>query len=162
MHPDDERYRHLHRPHAIAAASSAAASRSSPTTAVEPAFGTGVVKVTPAHDPDDFEHRRAGTACRAIQVIDRSGRMTAAAGESFAGLDRVDARASWWSRSCASGRCWCKVEEHEHNVGHSQRGGEPIEPLVSTQWFCDVEAMAEQALEAVRDGRPARSCRRAG
>ena len=150
VHPEDERYRHLIGRTAILPI----LARELPIVgdeAVDPAFGTGVLKITPFHDPHDFLiGQRHGLP--SIQVIDKQAKMTAAAGEGFAGLDRFDARAKVVERLQADGAL-IKVEDHEHNVGHSQRGGEPIEPLLSTQWFCNVEGMAKQALEAVRDGR---------
>jgi valyl-tRNA synthetase len=118
---------------------------------VEKDFGTGLVKITPFHDPFDFELAKRH-ALPGIQVIDRKGKMTAEAGADFAGLDRDAARSAVVERLRQSGEL-VKVEKHVHNVGHSQRSGEPIEPLVSTQWFCDVRGMAQQALAAVRDGR---------
>jgi valyl-tRNA synthetase len=118
--------------------------------AVEAEFGTGLVKVTPFHDPADFEiAQRHGLP--AIQVIDRRGRMTEAAGEELAGLDRFEARRKVVDR-LREGGSLVKVEDYVHNVGHSERSGEPVEPLLSTQWFCDVRGMAARALEAVRSG----------
>jgi valyl-tRNA synthetase len=119
-------------------------------SAVDPAFGTGLLKVTPFHDPFDFElARRHGLP--GIQVIDRHGRMTAAAGEGLAGLDRFAARRRVLERLEAEGLL-AAVKDHVHNVGHSQRSGEPIEPLVSMQWFCDMPAMAARARAAVERG----------
>jgi valyl-tRNA synthetase len=150
FHPDDERYRHLHGKAALLPL----VGRRLPfvaDAAVDKEFGTGLVKITPFHDPFDFElARRHGLP--GISVIDRAGRMSPEAGPDFAGLDRFAARAKVVERLRAEGHL-VKVEEHVHNVGHSQRSGEPIEPLVSTQWFCDVSGMAGQALEVVRDGR---------
>jgi valyl-tRNA synthetase len=149
FHPEDERYRHLNGRAALLPL----VGRRLPfvaDSAVEREFGTGLVKVTPFHDPFDFElARRHGLP--GISIIDRQGRMTEAAGEDFAGLDRFAARVKLVERLRAEGYL-VKVEEHVHNVGHSQRGGEPIEPLVSTQWFCDVSGMAERALSALQDG----------
>jgi valyl-tRNA synthetase len=150
MHPDDERYRHLLGKAAVLPL----VGRRLPFVAdpaVDREFGTGLVKITPYHDPADFElagrHGLPG-----IHVIDRRGRMTAEAGEGFAGLDRFEARERVVERLREGG--WLvKVDDHVHNVGHSQRSDEPIEPLVSTQWFCDVSGMAERALEAARGGR---------
>ncbi|HXT50204.1 MAG TPA: valine--tRNA ligase [Thermoanaerobaculia bacterium] len=150
VHPEDERYRQLIGRSAILPI----LSRELPIVgdeAVEPAFGTGVLKITPFHDPHDFaigqRHRLP-----AIQVIDKQAKMTAAAGEELAGLDRFAAREKVIERLQADGAL-VKVEEHEHNVGYSQRGGEPVEPMLSTQWFCNVEGMAKQALDTVREGR---------
>jgi valyl-tRNA synthetase len=150
FHPDDERYRHLHGKAAVLPL----VGRRLPFVAdplVDKEFGTGLVKITPFHDPFDFElARRHGLP--GLSVIDRAGRMSAEAGPDFAGLDRFEARTKVVERLRAEGSL-VKVEEHVHNVGHSQRSGEPIEPLVSTQWFCDVSGMAGQALAVVRDGR---------
>ncbi len=148
LHPEDTRYRHLVGKAAILPL----VGRRIPFVlddVVDPEFGTGLVKVTPFHDPNDFEiGQRHGL--ERIQVIGRDGKMTAAAGE-FAGLDRFEARRQVVERLQAEGFL-IKIEDHAHNVGHSQRGGEVIEPLVSTQWFCNVEGMAARALEAVETG----------
>jgi valyl-tRNA synthetase len=133
-HPDDERYRGLAGKFAI----------------LPPEFGTGLVKVTPAHDLTDFELGRRHDL-PSVQVIDRRGRMTDAAGEEWAGLDRDAAREAVVERLRAEGYL-LEVEDYLHNVGHCQRSHVPIEPLVSTQWFCDVSGMAQQALAGV-DGR---------
>ena len=149
LHPEDERYLHLHGKAAILPL----VGRRLPFVPgemVDREFGTGLVKITPFHDPNDFEmgkrHNLPG-----IKVIGPDGRMTAEAGEGFAGLDRFAARERVVERLRDEGFL-VKIEEHTHNVGHSQRSGEPIEPLVSTQWFCDMRSMADQALASVRDG----------
>lgn len=149
FHPDDERYQHLLGKAAILPL----LGRRLPfvaDTGVEKDFGTGLVKVTPFHDPFDFELGRRHNL-PAIQVIDRTAKMTEAAGPDFAGLDRFEARKRVVAALGERGHL-VKVEDHTHNVGHSQRGGEPIEPLVSTQWFCDVTSMAQQAHDAVASG----------
>ncbi len=149
-HPGDERYRRFADRRAVLPL----VGRRLPfvaDAAVDPEFGSGLVKVTPFHDPFDFElARRHGLP--GVSVIDERGRMTAEAGEEFAGLDRFAAREKVVARLRAAGLL-VKVEEHVHNVGHSQRGGEPIEPLVSTLWFADVSGLAREALAATRDGR---------
>jgi valyl-tRNA synthetase len=149
FHPDDERYRHLLGRAAILPL----VGRRLPfvaDAAVERDFGTGLVKLTPFHDPADYEMaRRHGLP--GVTVIDREGRMTAEAGGDFAGLDRFAARTAVVARLREAGLLR-KVEDHVHNVGHSERSGEPIEPLVTTQWFCDVAGMAARALAAQRDG----------
>jgi len=149
-HPEDERYRHLAGRFALLPL----AGREIPfvaDAAVDREFGTGLVKVTPFHDPFDFElARRHGLP--GLAVIDRRGRMTEAAGPDFAGLDRAEARGKVVERLAADGYL-ARVEDHMHNVGHSQRSGEPIEPLVSTQWFLDVSGMAPGALAALAEGR---------
>ncbi|HEV2854329.1 MAG TPA: valine--tRNA ligase [Thermoanaerobaculia bacterium] len=150
LHPEDERYLHLHGKAAILPLVGRRLPFV-PDAMVDREFGTGLVKITPFHDPNDFEmakrHNLPG-----ISVIGPDGRMTAEAGEDFAGLDRFEAREKVVER-LRDGGYLVKIEDHTHNVGHSQRGGEPIEPLVSTQWFCDMRSMADQALAAVRDGR---------
>jgi valyl-tRNA synthetase len=148
-HPGDERYTGLAGRHAVLPL----VGRELPFVAdeaVEPTFGTGLVKVTPAHDPTDFEIGRRHDL-PLVQVIDRHGVMTEAAGAEFSGLDRFAARERVVERLGEEGRL-VAVEEHVHNVGHCQRSGVPIEPLVSTQWFCDVSGMAQRALGEV-DGR---------
>jgi valyl-tRNA synthetase len=150
LHPDDERYTHLHGRAALLPLVGRRLPFVADTT-VDREFGTGLVKITPFHDPSDFEMGRRHNL-PGISVIGPDGRMTADAGPDFAGLDRFEARAKVVARLREEG--WLlKIEEHTHNVGHSQRGGEPIEPLVSTQWFCDMSEMAAKALAANRDGR---------
>ncbi len=149
VHPEDERYRHLVGKLAILPL----VGRRIPFVQdelVDPEFGTGLVKVTPFHDPADFEMGRRHDL-PAIQVIDRRGKMTDDAGEDFAGLDRSEAREKVVERLREEGRL-VKVEDYVHNVGHSQRSGEPVEPLISTQWFCDVTGMARRALDAETSG----------
>ncbi len=150
FHPEDERYRHLLGRKALLPL----AGREIPFVAdpmVEREFGTGLVKVTPCHDPADFELARRHDL-PGIAVIDRRGRMTPAAGAAFAGLTTMAAREKVLVELRAAGLL-VSEEPYVHNVGHCQRSGVRIEPLVSTQWFCDVSGMAQQALAAVRDGR---------
>ena len=149
FHPDDPRYQHLRERRAILPLVGRRL-RFIADSVVDPEFGTGLVKVTPFHDPNDFEMGNRHDLER-VQVIGRDGCMTDAAGPDFAGLDRFEARRQVVERLRAEGFL-VKVEEHAHNVGHSQRSGEPIEPLVSMQWFCDVSGMAQRALEAVEKG----------
>jgi valyl-tRNA synthetase len=118
---------------------------------VDPEFGTGALKITPGHDPNDFEiGRRHGL--EEISVIGEDGRMTEAAGERFAGLTVSQAReavvAALEELGAISGR-----EPYTHSVGHSQRSGEPIEPLISLQWFCRMEELAKPAIDAIESDR---------
>ena len=117
---------------------------------VDPEFGTGAVKVTPAHDPNDFE-MGARHDLPQVAVIDEDGRMTEAAGP-FAGLDRWKARAAVVDALEREGALE-KVEDHRHAVGHCQRCQTVVEPLVSTQWFVKIAPLAEPAIDAVRDRR---------
>ena len=117
---------------------------------VDPEFGTGAVKVTPAHDPNDFAiGERHGL--ERVAVIDEDGRMTAAAGP-FAGQDRFAAREALVARLEAEGLLE-QVDDHEHAVGHCERCATVVEPLLSTQWFVRIKPLAEPALAAVADGR---------
>ena len=117
--------------------------------AVEIDFGTGALKITPGHDPLDFEiGERHGL--EAIRAIDWDGRMTEAAGP-YAGLDRDEAR----ERAAAdleSAGLLVKRVEHLHSVGHCQRCATVVEPLVSDQWFVDVAEMAAKAAEVLERG----------
>ena len=149
FHPEDERYRHL----AGRTARLPILGRRLRLVAddhVDPAFGTGLVKVTPYHDPNDYEIARRHDL-PGVRAIDFDGRMTAEAGPEFEGLDRFEARRRVVERLEAEGRL-VKVEPHVHSVGHSQRSGEPIEPMLSPQWFADVSGMAQEALAAVERG----------
>ncbi len=118
---------------------------------VEKDFGTGIVKVTPAHDPNDFQMgRRHGLEF--ISVIGKDARMTDAVPEKYRGLDRYEARKRIVEDLDAAGLL-VKVDEYQHNVGHCQRSGSVIEPLISTQWFMKMKPLASPALDAALDGR---------
>ena len=116
---------------------------------VDQEFGTGAVKVTPAHDPNDFEMGLRHDLPQ-ISVIDEDGRMTADAGE-YVGQDRFTARKSVLSDLEDKGLL-AGVEDHSHAVGHCQRCGTVVEPLLSTQWFVKIKPLAEQASQSVKDG----------
>ena len=149
VHPEDDRYREfvgqrLQLP---------VIGRELPVVAdtfVDAGFGTGAVKVTPAHDPNDFEMGQRHDLPQ-IVVIDEDGRMTAEAGP-YAGLDRFVARRALVERLEADGLLE-KTEEHTHAVGRCSRCQTVVEPLVSTQWFVRVKPLAEPAIAAVKDGR---------
>jgi valyl-tRNA synthetase len=117
----------------------------------DPAFGTGVVKVTPAHDPNDFEAGRRHNLPK-IKVIDEDGKMTAAAGPSYAGLDRFEARRRVLADLEERGAL-VKTEPYKLSLGRCQRCKTPVEPLVSTQWFVKTKPLAEKAIAAVDAGR---------
>ncbi len=154
VHPEDERYRHLHRQGGDPAARRAAGSpfvaddRGGPRVRHRPGEGHAVPRSR------STSSSASGTACRGVQVIGRDGRMTASRGRRASPASTASRRARRWSSALREEGYLIKVEDHLHNVGHSQRSGEPIEPLVSTQWFCDVSGMAQQALGA-RARRPA-------
>ncbi len=115
----------------------------------DPKFATGVVKVTPAHDPNDFEAGRRHNLER-IKVIGEDGCMTAEAGP-YAGLDRFEARRRVVAGLEAQGLV-AKVEPHALAVGKCQRCKTVVEPLVSTQWFVEARPLAEPAIRAVESG----------
>jgi len=148
VHPDDERYRHLAGKNALLPLMN----REIPIVAdaaVDPTFGTGAVKVTPAHDPNDFEiGKRNGLA--EVNVMTEEGRMNAAAG-AYGGLDRYEARKRVVADLEAQGLLE-RVEDHKHAVGVCQRCKTVVEPRLSTQWFCKMKPLAEPAAAAVRDG----------
>ena len=150
FHPEDGRYRHL-AGRTVRLPIVGRRLRLVPDDHVDPAFGTGLVKVTPYHDPNDYEIGRRHDL-PGVRVIGFDGRMTAEAGPDFEGMDRFEARRRVVERLEAEGRL-VKVEPHVHSVGHSQRGGEPVEPMLSPQWFADVSGMAQEALAAVESGR---------
>jgi len=116
---------------------------------VDPAFGTGAVKVTPAHDPNDFQMGVRHSLPR-VAVIDEDGKMTAEAGP-YAGLDRFKARAGVVAQLEREGLLE-KVESHQHKVGACQRCTTVIEPIVSRQWFVKVEPLAREAIRVVEEG----------
>jgi len=118
--------------------------------AVDKEFGSGFVKVTPAHDPNDFEIAQRHTL-PAIIVIGRDGHMTREAGERYAGLDRFACRKQVLADLEAEGLL-VKTEPHTHAVGHHDRCGTIIEPLLSQQWFVEMEPLAKPAVEAVERG----------
>ncbi len=117
---------------------------------VDREFGTGMVKVTPAHDPNDFEiGQRHGL--EVIKVIDEDARMTDAAGK-FAGLDRYQCREQVVAELKEQGLLE-KIEDYGHAVGQCYRCDTVIEPLVSQQWFVKMEPLAKPAIQAVKAGR---------
>lgn len=116
---------------------------------VDTEFGTGALKVTPAHDTNDFELGLKYNL-EMVQVIDHSGRMNSHAGR-FSGLDRFEAR-EIIVRELTSLGLIEKIEDYVHNVGYSERGGTQIEPFLSDQWFVKMKPLAEPALNAVLSG----------
>ena len=149
VHPDDQRYAHLVGRDIELPLSG----RRIPVVAdphVDPEFGTGAVKVTPAHDPDDFEiGRRHGLPSRTI--MDERGVITAPG--PFQGLDRFEARPAILAALREDGRVVAEVRPYVHAVGHCSRCGTIVEPRLSLQWFVKVEPLAKAAGDAVRDGR---------
>jgi valyl-tRNA synthetase len=118
---------------------------------VDPEFGTGALKITPGHDPADFEIGRKH-GLEEVSVIGEDGRITDAAPERFRGMEVDDARAAVVTELREQGLI-SATEAYVHDVPHSHRSGRRIEPLVSLQWFCDMNQLAGPAIEVVRDGR---------
>ncbi|HEU5268854.1 MAG TPA: valine--tRNA ligase, partial [Jatrophihabitans sp.] len=150
VHPDDERYRHL----IGRQVELPLTGRSIPIIAdehVDPEFGTGAVKVTPGHDPNDFAIAQRHQLPM-LSIMDEQGRITGT-GTEFDGLDRFEARTAVRERLAEQGRIVAERRPYLHMVGHSERSGEPIEPRLSLQWFVRVGPLAEAAGAAVRDGR---------
>ncbi|MGM0421404.1 MAG: valine--tRNA ligase [Bacillota bacterium] len=116
---------------------------------VDSEFGTGMVKVTPAHDPNDFEIGERNDL-EQIRVIDFDGRMTAHAGK-YEGMKSKDCREQVINDLEELGLLK-KVEKHEHSVGHCYRCDEVVEPMISKQWFVDMQPLAEPAIQAVKNG----------
>lgn len=117
---------------------------------VDPKFGTGCVKVTPAHDPNDYQMAQRHSLPITV-VIGADGAMTAEAGADFAGFDRAEARKMVVEKLEAEGLL-LKTEDYVHNVGYSQRSGVPIEPYLSEQWFLKYPS-AGPSTEAVEKGK---------
>lgn len=149
VHPEDERYRHLIGQMALVPM----LDRAIPVIAdeyVEREFGTGALKVTPGHDPNDYEIARRHHLPQ-INIMNNDGTLNAEAGP-YAGLDRFDARKKLWADMEAAGMT-VEAKIHPHQVGHCDRCGTVIEPLLSTQWFVKTKPLAEPAIAAVQDGR---------
>jgi len=148
VHPDDERYKHLIGKTAILPLMN----REIPIIAdeyVDREFGTGCVKMTPCHDPNDFEVGQRHNL-EQILVIDENARIIN--GGKYNGLDRYEARKQIVADLEALGLL-VKVEPHTHNVGGCYRCGTTVEPVTSPQWFVKMEPLAKEALKAVEDGR---------
>jgi valyl-tRNA synthetase len=148
VHPEDQRYAHLIGRNVILPL----LGRIVPIFAddyVDREFGTGAVKVTPAHDPNDFDMGQRHQL-EQITVINLDGTMNEMAGP-YAGLDRYDCRKKIVADLEAEGSL-LKIDEHRHAVGHCQRCDTVIEPLISKQWFVRMKPLAEPAIEKVLKG----------
>ncbi|MGW6335669.1 valine--tRNA ligase [Nocardia rhamnosiphila] len=149
VHPEDSRYRELigtTLEHPITG-------RQIPIIAddyVDPEFGSGAVKITPAHDPNDFEMGLRHNLPMPT-IMDERGRI-ADTGTEFDGMDRFEARVKIRERLAAEGRIVAEKRPYLHSVGHSERSGEAIEPRLSMQWWVKVESLAKAAGDAVRNG----------
>ncbi|ERJ00264.1 MULTISPECIES: valine--tRNA ligase [Eubacteriales] len=148
VHPEDERYRDCVGKSVILPL----VDKEIPVVAdeyVDREFGTGVVKITPAHDPNDFEVG-ARHDLPIINVMTEDGHMAECAGK-YAGMDRYEARKAIVADLEAGGYL-VRIEDHTHNVGTCYRCGTTVEPMVSKQWFVKMEELAAPAIKAVREG----------
>ncbi|WP_030297261.1 valine--tRNA ligase [Streptomyces katrae] len=151
VHPDDERYAHLIGKQIKLPLTD----RTIPVVAdahVDPEFGTGAVKVTPAHDPNDFAiGQRHGLP--SMTIMDEHGVITVHG--PFLGLDRFEARSAVVGALRQQGRIVAEKRPYAHSVGHCSRCSTTVEPRLSLQWWVKVETLAKAAGDAVRDGRVA-------
>ena len=113
-------------------------------------FGTGSLKITPAHDFNDFEIGRRHSL-EVLSVMDKDGRLNENGGD-YAGMDRYECRKKIVA-DLTEGGFLIKIEDHDHSVGHCYRCSTSIEPMISKQWFVKVKSLAEPAMEAVRSGK---------
>jgi valyl-tRNA synthetase len=149
VHPEDERYQKYIGKQVLVPM----LNRLIPVIAdeyVDRAFGTGALKVTPAHDPNDYTIGQ-NHGLEMISILTTSAAMDENAGV-YAGLDRFECRKKLWEDMRVAGLV-IKEQPYTLNVPRSQRGGEIIEPMISTQWFVKIQPLADKALEAVRSGR---------
>ncbi|MGE4221418.1 MAG: valine--tRNA ligase, partial [Alphaproteobacteria bacterium] len=150
VHPEDERFKSLVGRHCILPL----VGRRIPIVADEysdPEKGSGAVKITPAHDFNDFEVGRRHSL-EMINVFDRSARINENAPETYRGLDRFEARKRIVADLEAQGLVE-KIEDHMHMVPYGDRGGVPIEPFLTEQWYVDAATLAKPAIAAVEEGR---------
>ena len=149
VHPDDERYRHLIGRRAYVPI----LEREIPIIGddyVDMEFGTGALKVTPAHDFSDYELAQKHDL-KLLNILNKDASMNGNAGK-YAGLDRYACREKLWSDMEAA-RLTIKTEPYITRIPRSQRGGEVVEPIMSTQWYVRIQPLADKAIAAVRDGR---------
>jgi len=152
VHPDDPKWKHLVGKHAILPL----VGRRIPIVADEysdPEKGSGAVKITPAHDFNDFEVGRRHKL-EAISIFDKFARLNDKAPEKYRGLDRFEARKRVVADMEAAGLV-DKIEPHTHTVPYGDRGGVPVEPFLTEQWYADAKKLAEAPIAAARDGRVA-------
>ena len=148
VHPDDERYKDLVGKMVLLPI----VNKEIPIVAdsyVDKEFGTGAVKITPAHDPNDFEVGKRHNL-EEINILNDDGTINENGGK-FEGMDRYEARKAMVADLEAQGLL-VKVEEHVHNVGTHDRCGTTVEPMVKKQWFVKMNEMAKPAIEAVKNG----------
>ena len=150
VHPEDERYRDLVGKHAILPLVGRRLAIVADDYA-DPEQGSGAVKITPAHDFNDFEvGQRHGLDM--VNILDADARINDNAPEAYRGLDRFEARRRVVADLEAQGLLE-QIEDHRHSVPHGDRSGVPLEPYLTDQWFADAGTLAKPCIEAVEDGR---------
>src|SRR5476651_2276370 len=150
VHPDDPKWKHLVGKHAVLPL----VGRRIPIVADEysdPEKGSGAVKITPAHDFNDFEVGRRHKL-EMIQIFDKFARINDNAPEKYRGLDRFEARKKIVAELDEMGLV-DKIEPHTHAVPYGDRGGVPVEPFLTEQWYADAKKLAQAPIAAARDGR---------
>ncbi|HUU95433.1 MAG TPA: valine--tRNA ligase, partial [Phycisphaerae bacterium] len=150
VHPDDERYQHLIGKNCILPLMNRPIPIIADAILVKPEFGTGCVKVTPGHDPNDYEFGQRHSV-EMINILTTDGRINENGGK-YEGMTIEESRKQVVEDLEALGLME-KVEPYQHEVGHSDRSKTPIEPMLSEQWFVKMPDLCELAMEAVRDGR---------
>ena len=148
VHPDDERYKDIVGKNVLLPL----VNREIPIVAdyyVDKEFGTGAVKITPAHDPNDFEVGKRHNLPE-INIMNDDATINELGGK-YAGMERYEARKAIVSDLEEQGFL-VKVEDHSHNVGTHERCGTTVEPLVKQQWFVRMEELAKPAIEAISNG----------
>ncbi|MEM6452673.1 MAG: valine--tRNA ligase [Cyanobacteria bacterium P01_D01_bin.105] len=146
VNPNDERYKHL----IGQTLTLPLVGREIPIIGdefVDMEFGTGCVKVTPAHDPNDFAMGKRHNL-PVINILNKDGTLNENAGEAFAGIDRFEAREQVIEQLTEAGFMG-EIEDYTHSVPYSDRGKVPVEPLISTQWFVKIRPIADKALAAL-------------
>ena len=151
VHPDDERYQHLIGKTIDLPLTDRKIPIVGDAVLVDMEFGSGAVKVTPAHDPNDFETGKRHDL-EMINIFTADAAINENAPQAYQGLDRYDARKKVIADLDAQGLL-VKIEDHAMSLGHCQRTGVPVEPMLSDQWFVKIEPLAKPAIEAVKDGR---------
>ena len=150
VHPEDERYAHLVGQEFDHPFRDDLKLKVIADDYVDRELGTGAVKITPAHDPNDYEMGLRHDLDMPI-IMDEKGRI-ANTGTKFDGMSREEARVAVREALAEQGRIVKEVRPYVHSVGHSERSGEPIEPRLSLQWFVKVSELARMSAEAVREG----------
>ena len=148
VHPDDERYKDLVGKMVLLPI----VNKEIPIVAdsyVDKEFGTGAVKITPAHDPNDFEVGKRHNL-EEINILNDDGTINENGGK-FEGMDRYEARKAI-VKELEEGGYLVQIKEHEHNVGTHDRCGTTVEPMIKPQWFVKMEELAKPAIEAVKNG----------